>query len=32
LEQKELIDISIKMITFNDPVFRIWYKKSVPLL
>ena len=32
LEQKELIDISPKMITFNDPVFRIWFKKSVPIL
>jgi len=32
LEQKELIDISPKMITFNDPVFRVWFKKSVPML
>ena len=32
LEQKELIDISPKMITFNDPVFRIWFKKSVSML
>ena len=32
LEQKELIDISPKMVTFNDPVFRIWFKKSVPML
>ena len=32
LEQKELIDISPKMITFNDPIFRIWFKKSVPIL
>jgi hypothetical protein len=31
LEQKELIDISPKMITFNDPIFRIWFKKSVPM-
>jgi len=31
LEQKELIDISPKMITFNDPVFRIWFKKSVSM-
>jgi AAA+ ATPase superfamily predicted ATPase len=27
LEQKELIDISPKSLTFNDPVFRIWFKK-----
>ena len=32
LEQKELIDISPKMITFNDPVFRTWFKKIVPML
>jgi len=32
LEQKEMIDISPKMITFNDPVFRIWFKKYVPML
>ena len=32
LEQKELIDISPKMITFNDPIFHIWFKKSVPIL
>ena len=31
LEQKELIDISPKMITFNDPVFRVWFKKSVSM-
>ena len=32
LEQKELIDVSLKMITFNDPVFRTWFKKSVSML
>jgi len=32
LEQKELIDISPKMIIFNDPVFCVWFKKSVPML
>ena len=32
LENKELIDISPKMITFNDPIFCIWFKKSVPML
>ena len=32
LEQKELIDISPKMITFNDPIFGIWFKKSVSML
>jgi len=30
LEHKELIDISPKKITFNDPVFLIWFKKTVP--
>ena len=29
LEQKELIDISPKMLTFNDPVFRLWFKKTI---
>jgi hypothetical protein len=28
LEQKELIDVHPKMITINDPVFRLWFKKS----
>ena len=32
LEQKELIDIAPEMITFNDPIFRIWFKKFVPIL
>jgi len=32
LEQKELIDVSLKMITFNDPIFRNWFKKSVSML
>jgi hypothetical protein len=32
LEQKELIDIAPKMVTFNDPVFRIWFKKSISIL
>jgi len=32
LEQKELIDISPKLIAFNDPVFRIWFKKFVSIL
>jgi hypothetical protein len=31
LEQKELIDISPKKITFNDPVFRMWFKKNVSI-
>ncbi|MDR2622187.1 MAG: ATP-binding protein [Dysgonamonadaceae bacterium] len=31
LEQKELIDISPKMITFNDPVFRLWFKKTISI-
>ena len=29
LEQKELIDITEKRVTFNDPVFRIWFKKEI---
>lgn len=29
LEQKELIDITGKKVTFNDPVFRIWFKKEI---
>jgi AAA+ ATPase superfamily predicted ATPase len=29
LEQKELIDIYPKMITFNDPVFRRWFKQNI---
>jgi AAA+ ATPase superfamily predicted ATPase len=29
LEQKELIDITGKRVTFNDPVFRIWFKKEI---
>ena len=32
LEQKEIIDVSPKMITFNDPVFRVWFKKTVYML
>jgi len=32
LEQKELIDIAPKMITFNDPVFRTWFKNSFYML
>jgi hypothetical protein len=29
LEKKELIDISRNIITFNDPVFRIWFKREI---
>ena len=32
LEQKEMIDIAPFVITFNDPVFRIWFKKSISML
>ena len=32
LEQKEIIDIAPKMITFNDPVFRVWFRKTVYFL
>lgn len=29
LENKELIDISGKTVSFNDPVFKLWFKKNV---
>jgi AAA+ ATPase superfamily predicted ATPase len=29
LENKELIDIENKKITFNDPVFRLWFKNNI---
>jgi AAA+ ATPase superfamily predicted ATPase len=29
LENKELIDIENKTITFNDPVFRLWFKDNI---
>jgi hypothetical protein len=29
LENKELIDIDNKKVTFNDPVFCIWFKKNI---
>lgn len=29
LESKELIDISGKTVSFNDPVFKLWFKKNV---
>jgi hypothetical protein len=29
LENKELIDIDHKMVTFNDPVFRLWFKNNI---
>jgi len=29
LENKELIDISGKTVNFNDPVFKLWFKKNV---
>jgi hypothetical protein len=29
LENKELIDINNKIITFNDPVFRLWFKENI---
>jgi hypothetical protein len=29
LEQKELIDVTEKRVTFNDPVFRIWFKREI---
>lgn len=27
LEKKELIDITGKMVSFNDPVFKLWFRK-----
>lgn len=29
LEKKELIDISTKFVTFNDPIFKLWFQKNV---
>ena len=29
LENKELIDINDKNVTFNDPVFRLWFKENI---
>jgi hypothetical protein len=29
LEERELIDISPRSVTFNDPVFRLWFKKEL---
>ena len=29
LENKELVDISGKVVTFNDPVFKLWFIKNV---
>jgi hypothetical protein len=29
LENKELIDINDKNVTFNDPVFRLWFKDNI---
>ncbi len=29
LENKELVDISGKTVTFNDPVFKRWFRKNV---
>ncbi len=29
LENKELIDISGKIVSFNDPVFKLWFRKNV---
>ncbi|WP_298645779.1 ATP-binding protein [uncultured Proteiniphilum sp.] len=29
LENKELIDISGKTVSFNDPIFKLWFKKNV---
>jgi hypothetical protein len=29
LEKKELIDISGKIVSFNDPVFKLWFQKNL---
>lgn len=29
LENKELIDINDKIVAFNDPVFRLWFKDNI---
>jgi len=29
LEKKELIDITGKIVSFNDPVFKIWFQKNI---
>lgn len=29
LENKELIDVSDKTVSFNDPVFKLWFKKNI---
>lgn len=29
LENKELIDITEKSVSFNDPVFKLWFRKNV---
>jgi len=29
LEKKELVDISTKIVTFNDPIFKLWFQKNV---
>jgi len=31
LEQKEIIDITNKKVTFNDPVFLLWFKKLIDI-
>ena len=32
LEKRELIDISGRIVTFNDPVFKLWFLKNIPKL
>lgn len=29
LEKKELIDITGKLVSFNDPVFKLWFQKNI---
>ena len=32
LEKKELIDITGKTVSFNDPVFKLWFQKNLKRL
>ena len=29
LENKELIDVNEKRVTFNDPVFKLWFRNKI---
>ena len=32
LQKKDLIDIDGPMVTFNDPIFKLWVKRNIPNL